>query len=77
MLALLHPLLQFFLVISKHSMNLAVVFIADTVNPVEQRDDTFTTDHTFSGGKSRLGILRHVNGIQVFDKPLLPFSDLT
>src|SRR5260370_41582201 len=24
----------------------------------------FATDHAFSGGKSRLGILRHVNGIQ-------------
>jgi hypothetical protein len=74
MLALLHPLLQFFLVISKQSTNLAVGFMADTVNPVEQRDDTFTTDRAFSGGKSRLGILRHVNGIQGFDKPLLRHS---
>jgi hypothetical protein len=29
---------------------------------------------TFSGGKSRLAILRHVNGIQFFDKPLLRHS---
>jgi|ERR1700682_3299569 len=32
------------------------------------------TDYAFSGGKSRLGILRHVNGIQFFDKPLLRHS---
>jgi hypothetical protein len=34
----------------------------------------FATDHTFSGGKLRLAILRHVNGIQFFDKPLLRHS---
>jgi hypothetical protein len=32
MLALLHRLFQFFLVISKQSMNLAVRFVADSVN---------------------------------------------
>jgi len=32
MLALLHRLFQFLLVISKHSMNLAVRFVADSVN---------------------------------------------
>ena len=41
MLSLLHRLLQFFLVISKQSMNLAVGFVADTVNLWSKRDDTF------------------------------------
>jgi hypothetical protein len=35
---------------------------------------TFLTDHALSGGKSRLDILRHVHGIQFFDKPLLRHS---
>src|SRR5262249_29472019 len=34
----------------------------------------FATDHAFSGRKSRLGTLRHVNGIQFFDKPVLRHS---
>jgi hypothetical protein len=34
----------------------------------------FATDNAFSGGKSRLAILPHVNGIQFFDKALLLHS---
>src|SRR5258708_5472484 len=40
-----------------------------------QRDDMVrNSPHTFSEGRSRLGILRHVNGTQFFDKPLLRHS---
>ena len=34
----------------------------------------FATHYTFSEGRSRLGILRHVNETQFFDKPLLRHS---
>jgi dienelactone hydrolase len=33
-----------------------------------------STDHDFSGWKSRLDVLRHVNGIQFSGKPLLRHS---
>ena len=74
MLSLLLCLLQFFLVISRLSMKLAVCFVTDTLLLRSNPTIPFATDHAFSGGKSRLDRLRHVNGTQCFDKPLLRHS---